>query len=489
MRRGRVLFICHDVYQDFNVFPLGPAYLAACLNEAGHEVEAYCMDVFHYSNEQLHEHLTHNEYDLIGVSFLAARYKETIVELCQTINAGKKGAWLVLGGHGPSSISEYILLDTMADVVGIGECEETIVDLLKCKLSGGELSAVLGIAYRVGDNVHINPKREPIKHLDSIPFPLWEIFPMDKYIDATKRAGIDAQEKNIAMISSRGCINRCSFCYRMEKGIRIRSVVNVVAEIKYLYERYNVTLFDFLDEMFIINKDRLKDFKKMLDEQNLKIKFYANCRVDIFDEEMALLLKECGCILLNIGFESTSQEVLDKMNKNTCVEDNIRAAEIANSIGLNIGLNFIWGMPGDNEHTLRDNAEFIKRYNTYAQVRTERPVTPYPGCDLYYYAIKQGLLNGPEDFFEKFKNSDLLTVNFTGLSDLQVYELLFEVNKELILDHFVHTSGDMAVAGELIQGFYDLYFKGDTSFRGARRYGKNDLKHIVRQEVINKNTL
>lgn len=483
MKRGRVLFIVHDVYQDFNTFPLGPAYLAACLKEAGYEVEAYCMDVFHYTNDDLAQHLQENEYDLIGISFLAARFKETVLELCKVINDNKKSAWLVLGGHGPSPIPDYMLQVTGADVVGIGECEETIVDLINCKLQGGALSKVDGIAYREDDKVFTNKKREPVKRLDKIPFPLWEIFPVEKYLISIKRAGINDNEKSIALISSRGCVNACAFCYRMEKGIRLRSVENVIEEIHYLYDTYGVTVFDFLDELFVISKERIKHFKNLLNANNLKIKFFANCRVDIFDEEMAILLKDCGCILLNIGFESTSQEVLDRMNKNTTVDDNIKAAEIANRVGINIGLNFIWGMPGDDESTLWENAKFIKKYNTYAQVRTERPVTPYPGCDLYYYALEKGLLKGPEDFFERFKNSDLLTVNFTELPNEVVYKTLFEVNKDLILDHFMHTSKDVVAAEEILQGFYNLYFKGDTSFRGARRYSTKDLKHITTETL------
>lgn len=61
-----MLFIIHDCYQDYNSFPLGPAYLAAVLNKNGAGVEAYCMDVFHYTNKDLAEHLEKNNYDLIG---------------------------------------------------------------------------------------------------------------------------------------------------------------------------------------------------------------------------------------------------------------------------------------------------------------------------------------------------------------------------------------------------------------------------------------
>lgn len=476
-KKGKVLFIIHDVYQDDNAFPLGPAYLAACLNKAGHKVETYCMDVFHYTNEELAAFLDNNEYDLIGMGFLAARFNETVRDVCKVVNEHKKNAWFQLGGHGPSAIPEYVLEETQADIIGMGECEETIVELLECKLNGGDLAEVKGIAYRQNDFIRVNPRREPIKKLDTIPFPLWEVFPMEKYVGAIKEA-FAVEEKTFAIISSRGCVNKCNFCYRMEKGIRVRSIDNVVEEIKILYKKYGVSVFDFQDELFVLSKERIRRFNELLAENNINIKYTANCRADIFDEEMAILLKEGGCNFLNIGFESVSQDVLNFINKNTTVEENIKAAEIASKVGINIGLNFIWGELGDSEETLMKSVEFIKKYNTYSQVRTVRPVTPYPGCDLYYYGIEKGLIKDAGDFFEKFKNSDLVTFNFTDMTEQQMYEALYKANKELVLDHFEHTSKDMEAANEILNGFYNLYFKGETKFRGARQYTDKDVENL-----------
>ena len=80
------------------------------------------------------------------------------------------------------------------------------------------------------------------------------------------------------------------------------------------------------------------------------------------------------------------------------------------------------------------------------------------------------MLDGPEDFFEKFKNSDLLTVNFTNIPDEEFYNLLIKANKELIFDYYEHTNGDMAQAQGMIDNFYNLYFKEETKFRGARHF-------------------
>ena len=470
IENGNVLFIIHDLYQEDNQFPLGIGYMAAVLKSENVNVNVYCQDVFHYTNEELAELLKHDEYDLICVGFMAARFKETVAELCSVINTYKKNAWLVLGGHGPSPIPEYILKETNADIVVIGEGEETIVELLEHKLNSLDCNDIKGIAFRDGENILINERRKPIKNLDFIPFPEWSLFPMDIYSTCLQIFGMDSTDKAFPIITSRGCVNKCNFCYRMEKGIRFRSVKNVVDEMKYLNENYGINYFVMDDELFVSKKKRVFEFKRLLAQNDLKIKYSCNARVDIFDEAIVDALKESGCKFVNFGMESSDQNVLNLMNKNTTVEQNIKAADVTKKAGIGVGLNFIWGNIGDTEESLNNNVRLIKKYNTYNQLRTIRPVTAYPGCDLYYEAINRGLLAGPDDFFNKFNNSDLLTINFTDMTDDQFYKLLFEANKELILDHCDHTTKNMADANKLINDFYSLYFEGSTQFRGARHY-------------------
>jgi len=465
---GRVLFVNPDLHQEDNHFPHGYGYMAATLLQEGADVSAFCMDVFHYTNRQLADYLDRHEFDLICVGFLAARFKETVEELLRVIDAHCKNAWLVIGGPGPSPIPEWMLNNTPADIVCIGEAEETIVDLLRCKVEGGSLAEVSGVAFGDGKFVYGTERRKPIHKLDSIPFPAWDLFPMDRYTTCLSLWGMEPGDRTLGMITSRGCTDRCSFCYRMESGIRFRSVENVIEEIEILKDRYGVNCYFMNDELFAASKSRV--FKLCAALQELDIKFSANARVDKFSEEMARSLQDSGCTFVNIGFESSSQEVLDRMNKRTTVEENVRAAEICREIGIGFGLNFLWGLPGDTAETLWGNVAFIKKYNAYDQLRTIRPVTPYPGCPLYYQAIEEGLLEGPGDFFDKFRNSDLITVNFTDLDTDACHRFLFAANWDLIHDHQKHTDMTVAESTRLIEDFRRLYFDKDVLFRGARHY-------------------
>jgi len=153
----------------------------------------------------------------------------------------------------------------------------------------------------------------------------------------------------------------------------------VVEEIINLKEKYDVTYFVIVDELFTHPKKRIFEFHDELERNDLNIKYQCCGRVDTMDEEVAEALKESGCTLVIFGNETMDQNVLNLMNKNVKVEQNIYAAEVSKKKGLQYGLNFLWGNLGDTEESLKDNVKFIKKYNTYHQIRTIRPVTPYPG--------------------------------------------------------------------------------------------------------------
>jgi len=239
--------------------------------------------------------------------FLAARFKETVEPLCKVINQHKKNAWLVLGGHGPSAIPEHMLRKTGADVIAIGEAEATIVDLLNCKVNKGDLANIKGIAYRDGKEVHINERQKTISDLDSIPFPAWDLFPMEKYTTCSVYPGQSETERNLAMLTTRGCTGRCSFCYRLVKGVRRRSMDNAIEEMKTLMSKYGVTYFFIADELTFFNKRRVFEFEEALKKSGLKIKYYCDVRANLVDKEVAESLQRSGCQLVNIGFESMEQ--------------------------------------------------------------------------------------------------------------------------------------------------------------------------------------
>jgi radical SAM superfamily enzyme YgiQ (UPF0313 family) len=169
-------------------------------------------------------------------------------------------------------------------------------------------------------------------------------------------------------------------------------------------------------------------------------------------------------VFINYGIECYDDEVLKVMAKKLTVHQIEEGIKATLAEGISPGFNIIFGNIGENRETLMKGVDFLLRYDDGAQLRTIRPVTPYPGCPLYYHAISQGMIKDCEDFYEnKHTNSDLMSVNFTTLSDDEYYQALHEANT-LLLHNYQRRK-----IKELEGTLDSLYFGKDASFRGFRQ--------------------
>jgi hypothetical protein len=142
----------------------------------------------------------------------------------------------------------------------------------------------------------------------------------------------------------------------------------------------------------------------------------------------------------------------------------INGIEATLEAGISPGYNIIFGNIGENKDILKKGVELLLKYDDGSQMRTIRPVTPYPGSPLYYYAIEKGLLKDCEDFYEnKHLNSDLLSINFTELSENEFHRCLFDANSKLLTNYFERRLKLVVEQAE------NLYLYNDTGFRGFRQ--------------------
>jgi radical SAM superfamily enzyme YgiQ (UPF0313 family) len=461
----RVLLVVYDNGSYIHYFPQGIAYIASAIRNVGHKVVIYNQDVHHYPSEYLTQYLNEQEYfDVVGVGVIGGYYQyRKLLEISEAINKSKKRPnTFVLGGHGPSPEPEFFLKKTQADIVVMGEGEETIVELL----SGDYfLADIPGIAYRVGDSVIVNERRSLIKNIDNISWPAYDLFPMEHY-RLMQVPGGAGNEFTMQMTSGRGCKFHCGFCFRLDKGFRPRSITNIIEEMLFLKEKYNIKHVSFLDELTMSSVERMNEFSSALLEKKVNMKWDCNGRLNFAakDKKMLQLMKEAGCTFINYGVEAMSDEVLKNMNKGLRVKQIIEGVENTLSVGISPGLNIMFGNIGDSEETIKKDVDFLLKYDDHVQLRTIRPMTPYPGSPLYYQAIKRGLLKGVEDFYEnKHLNSDLLTVNFTNMTDKEFYDNLSWANMILTEKYFENKKEKYK---EQIE---KLYKEQDASFRGFRQ--------------------
>jgi radical SAM superfamily enzyme YgiQ (UPF0313 family) len=460
----RILFVAYDNDSFISVFPQGLAYIASVCRKAGHEVNIYNQDVYHWPESHLTDLLNKKRFDVIGVGVIGGYYQyRKLLKISAAINKAKNRPFYIIGGHGPSPEPEYFLKKTGADVVVIGEGEETVIDLMAAVENNRDLSTVSGIAFlREGTCVR-TPRRKLISNLDLIPYPAWDLFPMDHYA-LLRAANIKNSERSMVVITGRGCTFKCNFCYRMDEGRRERSLEGIIEEIKLLQKDYTISYIDFQDELFMSSNRRTVELCEGFIKAKLKFSWFCNGRLNYAKPDILKLMKEAGCVFINYGIESLDEKALRAMNKALTVKQITKGIENTLAANISPGFNIIFGNIGETEESLKLGVDFLLKYDDHAQLRTIRPVTPYPGSPLYYYAIEKGLLKSCEDFYEnKHINSDLLSVNFTSMTDDEFHKILFEANKKLIKNYFAFQSQ------QYIQTAERLYFQKDASFRGFRQ--------------------
>ncbi len=459
----KVLLVVYDNDSYIHWFPQGMAYIASALLQAGHDVEIYSQDKRHYPEEHLTFYLNHNKFDVICVGVIAGYYQyRKLLKISDAINKSRNRPFYVLGGHGPSPEPAYFLNKTQADAVVIGEGEITIVELLSAICNHRALNSVKGIAFRTGENVVINERRPLIEDIDSIPLPAYHFFPID-YYRMLRMPHVENSDFVMPVLSGRGCPFKCSFCYRMDKGFRPRSNKKIISEIQIL-KVYGITYIVFSDELLMSSAERTVSLCQDIIEAKLNIKWCCNGRLNFATPEVLSLMKQAGCVFINYGIEAMDDTVLKNMNKVLTTEQIVRGIEATLEAGISPGFNIIFGNIGDNRETLRKGVEFLLKYDAGSQMRTIRPVTPYPGSPLYYYAIEKGLLKDCEDFYEnKHINADLLSVNFTELSDDEFHRCLLDANLKLLHKYFNVKESDLAM--QCIK----LYLEKDATFRGFRQ--------------------
>ena len=460
----RILLINYDNESLVQWFPQGIAYIAATLLKHGHEVEIYEQDVHHYPESHLTQKLNNEYDDVVGLSFIGGYYEyRKALKISEAINNSNQRPFYIIGGFGPSPAPHYFLNKTGADALVKGEGEHTTIDLLNHLEDKKDLKHVLGIAYKENNQTFVNPPRPLIEDVDSIPMPAYHLFNIEHY-RLLRMPNCTKTDFIMPVLSGRGCTYTCNFCYRMDKGFRARSNEAIIEEIKYLQKNYGITYIAFSDELLMSSIGRTMNLCEDIIKANLNIKWDCNGRLNYAKPKVLKLMKEAGCVFINYGIEAYDDQILKNMDKVLTTKQIEIGIQNTLTAGISPGYNIIFGNIDETRETLMQGVDFLLKYDDGAQLRTIRPVTPYPGSPLYYHAIKKGLLKNIEDFYEnKHTNSDLMTCNFTKLTDDEFYKALMDAN-EILLNNY-----QQRVKKNTRKQLEDLYINKDASFRGFRQ--------------------
>ncbi|OGZ37845.1 MAG: hypothetical protein A3E90_03265, partial [Candidatus Portnoybacteria bacterium RIFCSPHIGHO2_12_FULL_40_11] len=325
---------------------------------------------------------------------------------------------IILGGHQATSLPKETL-ETFScfDIMVIGEGEETLLELVK-ELEKGtpDLKKIKGIAYRESDKITINPKRDLIKELDSIPFPSRELINFSRYRPPTKAY---YSKPFAAMITSRGCPFYCTFCAYAKGVCRLRSPENVIGEIKELVRKYKVKSILFYDDTLTFDKERLIKICDLIIKNNFDLKWTCYSRVNAVSPSLLEKMKSAGCELISYGVESGSQRMLNIMKKGITLEQIEKAITMTKKTGIKTSASYVLGIPGETKESISQTIAFAKKLNTtFAHFNM---ITPWPGTELYNRLLKENQIS--ENEWKKYAQKLGMHIPTVDLGEMTTDEL------------------------------------------------------------------
>ena len=362
--------------------PLGLLYLAARLEEAGHEVVLEDVQLCRSPISRIKRTLQRLNPRVVGItSFslnlsVASKILKAVKRLCpDTIT--------VWGGPHASFDDEDLLRNhPWVDAIVRGEGEETLLEMVEQVKRGGSFERLLGITWRNPDGaLRRNPERAFRENLDGLPRPAWHLLKLSQY-----RAFGDGA----SVITSRGCPHRCVFCVgRKMIGAhgRFRSPTAVVDEMETLanleFQRIRVE-----DDLFTFRKDRALAICREMERRGLSVRWRAYARVDTVDAELLAWMRKTGCERILFGAESGSPDILRRVRKGITPEQTRRAVQMTREAGIGVLASFVLGLPGETPETLRQTLEFADSLGVPYSLNL---LTPYVGTEIRERAAEWGI--------------------------------------------------------------------------------------------------
>jgi len=429
-----------------NVFPLGLGYIAAVLLKNGHDVQVLDINAHRYDKTEVENKVKSARFDVVGIGGIITTYKyiKWLVPILKKYHTDKR---IIVGGSVSSSIPKIMLENNSVDIVCMGEGEQTVLDLMKVLQNDRDLSQVKGIWYKDDSGkIQKTEDRPPIKNLDSIPLPAWDLFPMEIYLKnpvgaPNRNKWIDGGANGPTPLSmnlsaTRGCPYKCIYCYHdfMGHGYRHRSPEDIIKEIEVLYEKYSVKYFHFIDDEFVGRQKFVHKFcalmKDLMEKIDQKLTWGCTGRVNLVTEDLIAAMTDAGCVLIGYGIESGSQKMLDIINKKATIDQAENAVCLTKRYLGWADCSFMVGYPGETKETIQETVDFCKRLSLAPEVIFF--LTPYPGTELYNTALRLGKIRKEEEYILNLgEQGEKIRVNFTDFSDEKLYEIQEKMIDEL----------------------------------------------------------
>ncbi len=449
--------------------PYGIALLAAIAMQKGHLVQVYDANAWRLGEDVLREVLNADDWDVVALGGITTAYA-SVKEVVRISKEELPSTPVMLGGGVLTSIPRDVMKWLpQVDIGVVGEAFETFPELLQMIDDGkSDWQKVAGTISRDAEGgLIMSPMRQLIDDLDTLPFPAWELFPLEE-VYFVNSASLYSEEgmmskRRIDINASYGCSMICRYCYHLgiagdmryeedEDGntnavfdrpgvytrtIRYHSPEYVVRLIKHAYDTYNVDFIGFLDENLMTmdqysGRTWLRDICSRMHEDGLAPKtnedgtwtgvhWGGTSHASLCTKEILSIMREAGCSHLVYGYESFAPHVLKTIGKGATRKHNIRSFFWTLEAGIRPIPNMIIGFPNEDFESIRED---IKAWDELGIMVKPHFATPYPGSE-WFTINRKSITKQYDGDLEKFVMTvgDASTISATISQNFNAVEL------------------------------------------------------------------
>ncbi|MBF0345652.1 MAG: radical SAM protein [Nitrospirae bacterium] len=351
------------------------------------EIKEYSNKVrpIDYYDNQLLKKIKQDDYEYIGISMFTNEYHYTM-NLIKKIKETFPLVKIILGGVHPTlKPADCFISKAPVDIVVRGEGEYPLLEILQ----KNPLREIKGICFKEDGEIIQTDRRSLSNDLSYLPIPAYDKIDMEYYLYPTKWGLRFAVTSCIHFFTAFGCPFNCTFCatasiYKAQGGqrlVRYKSVDQVIEEIKFCKNKYDIESCYFQDDTFTINQKRAHDICSRLIDEKLHITWGAETRVNCIDDELIEKMKKSGCVQLDFGVEAATDTALKRMKKGTTIKQVEDAFDLCKRHGIRTGANFMLNTPGETQEDVEELGGFMRRIDatTYLMGLT----VPFIGSDIF----------------------------------------------------------------------------------------------------------
>lgn len=470
----KILFVRPRYDDGFGMKPLGLAILSAIAKAEGHQTSLFDtgyieheLGSYHYLNDlrsvkimkpvdfsayallkpkiSLRESLEENlkeKPDLLAFSviygqhFIAEKLSKYAKEFDPNISVIWGGPYVTVDPGGA--------LQRGADYACVGDGLIAFAEFLKAMESGRDPSGIANLWCRRNAKIIRNPLGPLETNLDALPYLDWGIFRKHDFLKPYDGKVLRGGDHMIAW----GCINRCSYCINehyqdlyKQHGHRFKirrySVDRIVSELKYQKDLYDLQMYKFCDENFLlVSLPYLREFAKKYAEC-VGLPFTTACHPKLVTEEKIALLKEAGCVSLSIGIESGNSEYRKNiLNRPDSIEDIKRAFSLAKNSGIRTMAFNMFGLPFYTRKIYEETIALNRQAGV--EVPTASFFYPFKGTKLRDTSIKHGFYSEEMDALKPYMKM-APTLTFENLSEDQLKQMFSVFTLYIKLPECYHT--------------------------------------------------